>query len=197
MTNKIVNIGAKDCDGSGIFHIFNFTNSAQHTTIADDFYFGYIPLALTTEEEQHDYLLNMINDYATLKSYTIVDIIWPNPRFLYKSYQATISQSAQAAPVVTNEHHDFNKAAAGVTFTWARSSTGVYTLTASQSIFTAGKTAVFISGPLSFVNAFKYSITSETVITFSSAVMSIVVSLISTLTDALFSNTQVEVRVYP
>lgn len=115
----------------------------------------------------------------------------------FSSYQALVSQSGSSAPANTDLHTDFG----AVTFAWGRSSAGVYTLTASSAIFTAGKTIAFISPPNNPLANFKYAVTSSTVITFGSSVNSLLsllgLGFTTTPTDALLSATGIEVRVYP
>lgn len=116
----------------------------------------------------------------------------PSP--VSSTYQSLVTQTGTAAPTGTAFVNDFS----GTTFTWARTSAGVYTLTASNPIFTANKTAVIMSNPPSFLINYKYAVTSSTVITFQTATLSII-SLIITpgLGDSLLSNTMVYVVVYP
>lgn len=88
-----------------------------------------------------------------------------------------------------------------MTFTWARTGAGVYTLTASAAVFnTSGKTGVFVGG-LNNLNAqWKAVVTSSTVITFTFAVQSLAVlgllGFTATNTDALLTNTIIYVQTY-
>lgn len=115
-------------------------------------------------------------------------------------YQAVLSQSGTAAP--TSNITPINTYSGGPTFTLARSSAGVYTITASSAVFnTSGKTAVII-GPLNNLNgAFTAVVTSTTVVTITTAVQSLAVlgllGFTATPTDALLSKTLVEIRTYP
>lgn len=117
------------------------------------------------------------------------------------SYQTIVSQTGTAAPAVSGSLVPTSTYASGTTFTWARSSTGVYTLTASTAVFnTAGKTSVFIS-PLNNLNgAVTAVITSSTVITITTAVQSLAVlgllGFTATPTDALLTKAMVYVQTY-
>ena len=59
----------------------------------------------------------------------------------YTVYTALITQSGTTAPVATTLQNTTGK-----TFTYARTSGGDYTITASSSLFTADKTIVFLNG---------------------------------------------------
>ena len=59
----------------------------------------------------------------------------------YTVYTALITQTGTAAPVATVLQNT-----TGGTFTYARTSGGDYTVTASSSLFTADKTIVFLNG---------------------------------------------------
>ena len=59
----------------------------------------------------------------------------------YKSYSAMWTQQGTAAPVVTELQNN-----TGVTFTWARSQTGTYVVTASSAVLLSNKTFVNIQG---------------------------------------------------
>lgn len=119
------------------------------------------------------------------------------PTAAYSSYQSLISQTGTSAPTGSALHSDFG----ATTFTWARVSAGVYTLTASSGVFTANKTGIFIK-PLNNLNgALSTVVTSTTVITVTTAVQSLAVlgllGFTATPTDALLVSTLLEVRVYP
>lgn len=118
------------------------------------------------------------------------------PTSAYSSYQAMVSQTGTSAPSATSLVNSL-----GVTFTWARTSAGVYTITASTAVFTAGKTGIFVK-PLNNLNgAISTIVTSTTVITVTTAVQSLAVlgllGFTATPTDALLVSTLFEVRVYP
>lgn len=118
------------------------------------------------------------------------------------SYQTIVSQTGTAAPAVAGGFAPVNTYSGAPTFTWARSSAGVYTLTASSAIFsTSGKTGVFIA-PLQNLNgSIRAIVTSSTVITVTTAVQSLAVlgllGFAATNTDALLSGTMVYVQTYP
>lgn len=115
------------------------------------------------------------------------------PYELYSSYQAIINQTGTNDPVASRKDNNFS----GTTFTWARTALGTYTLTASNPVFSSGNTVVIMSEEHGALQDYTASVTSDTVITFNTAVQSIV-SLVLTVTgqDGLFTNTLVEVRVY-
>lgn len=117
------------------------------------------------------------------------------PAALYSTYQAKVTQSGTSNPSATQLANSF---AGGTTFTWARTGTGTYTITASGAVFTAGKTQVFF-GPLN--NALGYvsaTMTSTTVITVSTTVTSILSLVLTTgASDAMMTNMPVDIRVYP
>lgn len=141
--------------------------------------------------------------YAATLSQTLAasDIIWPIG-FITQlgptSYQTIVSQTGTAAPAANIT--PISTYASGTTFTWARSSAGVYTLTASTAVFSTTKTAVFIS-PLTNLNAqARGVVTSTTVITFTTAIGSLLglglLGLTATNTDALLAGTMIYVQTY-
>lgn len=108
-------------------------------------------------------------------------------------YEALITQSGTSAPTAVEYKNEFP----GVTFTWARTGAGVYTITASTAVFTTNKTVITMGMPL--VGLVNYIVvpTSTTVITITTGVTSLVATVLSVLaTDALLSNTWIQVRVY-
>lgn len=116
----------------------------------------------------------------------------PSP--VSSTYQSFVSQSGTSAPTANQYVNDFS----GTTFTWARTGTGTYTLTASAAVFTSNKTAVLMSNPPNFLSNYKYAVTSSTVITFQTASLSVVSLLLTSgNADSLLSNTMVYVVVYP
>ena len=111
----------------------------------------------------------------------------------FTSYEALLTQTGTAAPTASRKDNNFS----GVTFTWGRTSAGLYTITANSAVFTAGKTAVLVSEPSTALNRITYTVTSSTVITFNTVVQSVISLILSlTATDAIFNNTLVEIRVY-
>lgn len=117
-----------------------------------------------------------------------------------QSYQAIVSQSGTSAPSILIT--PVNTYSGTPTFSWARTGTGVYTLTASSPVFsTSGKTGVLTSPPANPVANFKYVVTSSTVITFTSSVNALVsllgLTIGATNTDAILSATMIYVQTYP
>lgn len=110
----------------------------------------------------------------------------------YLSYQANASQTGTSAPSKTDRVNDFS----GVTFTWARSSAGVYTITANSAVFTSGKTDVMIAPSASPLNNITATRTSSTVITITTSALNLLALGVSN-TDAIISSTLFDVRVYP
>lgn len=110
----------------------------------------------------------------------------------YKSYIASVTQSGTSAPSATVA----GTPDIGATITWARTSAGLYTATASSAVFTASKTAVFISSPTTGLIAYSYVNTSTSVITFTTSLNSVIATVLSAIaTDALFTNAIIEIRV--
>lgn len=152
----------------------------------------------TTEGAFNTALKSAIATYAnTVLGYsgiTAANVYSVSPIPSSSTYQAFVTQSGTGAPSPTQFVNDFP----GTTFTWARTGTGTYTLTASSAVFTSGKTAVLMSNPPNFLNNYKYTVTSSTVITFQTASLSVVSLLLTTgNADALLSNTMIYVIVYP
>lgn len=117
-----------------------------------------------------------------------------NPAVISSTYESLVTQSGTSAPSGSTLHSDFGS----TTFTWARTGVGTYTLTASAAIFTAGKTAVLMSNPNAFLNNFKYTVTSSTVITFQTATTSVITLILTPgNADSLFASTMIYVVVYP
>lgn len=119
------------------------------------------------------------------------------PTAVSSTYQGFVTQTGTSNPTGTQFHTDFG----ATTFTWARTGVGAYTLTASSPVFTSNKTAVLMSMPNNPLAAFKYTVTSSTVLTFGTSVQSLAslltLNLTTTPTDALFANTMIYVIVYP
>lgn len=113
------------------------------------------------------------------------------------SYQTIVSQTGTSAPTTAGV---VNTYAGAPTFTWARTAPGVYTLTASAAVFTAGKTGIVL-GSLNNLNAsYKTVVSSSTVLTITTAIGSLLglglLGLTATNTDALLTATQVTVQTY-
>ena len=104
----------------------------------------------------------------------------------YTAYTALLSQVGIAAPVDTVVKND-----TGVTYTWARSATGVYTITASSNIFDTTKTLVFGNiGQRSKDDYFRWEVTSPveiTITTFDNA---------GNPSDDVFETGSFEIRIY-
>lgn len=117
------------------------------------------------------------------------------------SYQTIITQTGTSAPAVSGSLSPISTYPSGTTFTWARTSAGVYTLTASTAVFnTSGKTGVFIGSLNNPNGAYKAVVTSSTVITITTYLQSLAVlgllSFTATATDALLTQTMVYVQTY-
>lgn len=113
-----------------------------------------------------------------------------------QSFQTIISQSGTSAPA--NLITPINTYAGSPTFTWARTGTGVYTLTASSAVFdTSGKTGAFIQNLANPVNNLVGVVTSSTVVTFTSSSLGIASLLFgATAADSLVSKIMVYVQTY-
>lgn len=110
------------------------------------------------------------------------------------TYQSLISQSGTAAPIGSALVNDFG----ATTFTWARTGVGTYTITASAATFTANKTAIIMSNPNNPLAAFRYTVTSSTVLTLTTSIQAVLSLLLTaTNTDGLLANTMFYVVVYP
>lgn len=162
------------------------------------------------------YVVNAINAYCDSQSIPhpdSIDWLFATPSSVAlqiaaaipaapSSYQTIVTQTGTGAPAVTGSLVPASTYAAGTTFTWARTSAGVYTLTASTAVFnTSGKTAVFV-GPLNNLNASCTAVvTSSTVVTITTGVQSVAVlgllGLTATPTDALLTKAMVYVQTYP
>ena len=101
----------------------------------------------------------------------------------YDSYVALLTQTGTAAPVATVLSNNLT-----ATLTWARTGTGVYTLTANAATFTANKTIVFLNNGSDttavLIPPIVWTRTSDTVLT------------ITTGVDAAITNGSLEVRIY-
>ncbi len=98
----------------------------------------------------------------------------------YTVYTALVTQAGTAAPVATIIQNT-----TGATFTWARTSSGTYTITASSNAFTNNKTILFFNlGEYTFTVNSPWTRTSDTVIT------------ISLGGDGRITNGSFEVRIY-
>lgn len=112
---------------------------------------------------------------------------------VYKTYQGIVTQVATGAPSSTILNNDFSP----TTLTFARTSAGIYTITANTAIFTANKTVVTLSLPLVGLVTYFATITSTTVITLTSSLQANVATVLTSVpTDSLLNLTLVEIRVY-
>ena len=104
----------------------------------------------------------------------------------YTNYTALLTQVGIAAPVPTVVKNNTNQ-----TFTWARSATGVYTVTVGNTIFDAAKTLVFGNiGKRSKDDYFRWEVTSNveiTITTFDNA---------GNPSDDVFETGSFEIRIY-
>jgi len=99
----------------------------------------------------------------------------------YTVYSGYISQTGTAAPTV-----DILQNNTGVSVTWARSSAGVYTATASSGVFVSGKVLIFANtGGLAPGISVEWERTSNTVMT-----------LKTNGADAKFVKGAIEIRIY-
>lgn len=163
---------------------------------------------LLTSEQFKAQVLSAGLTYAAAQGHSVTssDFVFPYPMVTLPpapaSYQTIVSQTGTAAPAVSGSLAPVSTYAAGTTFTWARSSAGVYTLTASTAVFnTSGKTAVFMSQLQNLNASARAVVTSSTVITVTTAVQSVAVlgllGLTTTATDALLTQTMIYVQTYP
>lgn len=204
-------------NGATIGVIFQFFNAGVYQSQ------GFILYAPSGGDDFDDIkaaALTGMNTYASAHSYTVSNVSWwfnlpattsteglisaadktklnGLSASAYKSYQALVSQSGTSAPTSTDLVNDFGT----TTFTWARTGAGVYTVTASSAVFTAGKTGAFVN-PLSNLNgAIRAIVTSTTVITITTAIQQLAVlgllGFTAVNTDAMLSANLLEVRVYP
>ncbi|OUU70791.1 MAG: hypothetical protein CBC27_08180 [Opitutia bacterium TMED67] len=119
------------------------------------------------------------NQTNPTKNFTVKDVVTAG--LGYTVYTALLTQAGTAAPVAT-----ILKNNTGATFTWARTSSGTYTITASSNVFTSNKTLIFINkGEISSTYVYvTWTRTSDTVIT------------ITLGGDGRITNGSFEIRVY-
>ena len=99
----------------------------------------------------------------------------------YTVYTVIFSQTGGTAPTVDASLQN----STGATFTWARTGAGVYTLTASEALFTVNKTMCLLNnGGVTDTQTIQWTRTSDTVLT------------ITTSADAKITKGALEVRVY-
>lgn len=166
-----------------------------------DDYLAAITSAVNTNATGHGYTLSAGVVFEMLSTAQVNALIAAALPVAPVSYQTIVSQTGTAAPAVSGGLAPVSTYAGGPTFTWARTSTGVYTLTASSGVFnTSGKTSVFITPPQNLNGSFKAVVTSSTVITITTAVQSLAVlgllGFTATPTDALLTQTMIYVQTY-
>lgn len=156
-----------------------------------------------------------VQGYATSQGYTLTNgITWYTPSIAKvnaliaaalpptpSSYQTIVTQTGTSAPAVSGSLSPVSTYPSGTTFTWARTSAGVYTLTASTAVFnTSGKTGVFVGGLNNLNASYKAVVTSTTVITITTAIGSLLglglLGLTATPTDAILTQTMIYVQTY-
>lgn len=110
----------------------------------------------------------------------------------YKSYQAIITQTGTSAPSATVALNEL-----GATLTWARTSAGLYTVTAGSAVFIANKTVIYLSNPITGLVTYLVVPTSTSVITLTTLLLSVIATVLTAVnTDALMTNLGIEIRVY-
>lgn len=188
-------VSAPDFSGaSGAVVLYDIFDSAGN--YVDYSFLLIVPTASMSFDDIKPLVATNIAAYFTAQGYTLGNIVWwynAGPSTL----AATVSQTSTAAPSATLLRNN-----TGVTFTWARTGVGVYTLTASAAIFnTSGRTGVLMTPPQNLNGSFKAVVTSTTVITITTAVQSLAVlgllGFTASPTDAMLSSTFIEVVTYP
>lgn len=99
-------------------------------------------------------------------------------------YAANLTQTGTTAPVATVYQNDFG----AVTFTWGYTGVGVYTCTASQAIFTDGKTRVNVN---CVGGVAAHAVTSTTVITVT------IITHAGAAANALLTGSYFDIEVWP
>lgn len=185
----------------------DFIDTTNNVKLGDSFYVNVDETQFDTPEDEKVYVYAGINTEAVSRSYggfsnaDIQDMVGWVSTSAATSYQTIVSQTGTAAPAVSGGFTPTNTLSGAPTMTWARTGVGVYTLTASAAVFTAGKTGVFTS-PLQNLNgSIRAVVTSTTVITITTAVQSLAVlgllGFTATNTDVLLNGTMIYVQVYP
>lgn len=176
--------------------VLGYTSVTDMKSIADNF-----EAQITTEAVNRGYSTFTVDDiiwFGSLWDKSAVDKLINSSS---QSYQTIVSQTGTAAPAVSGSFTPVSTYSGSPTFTWARTGTGVYTLTASSAVFsTSGKTGIFVA-PLTNLNgSVKAVVTSTTVITVTTAVQSLAVlgllGFTATPTDALLDKTMIYVQTY-
>jgi len=95
------------------------------------------------------------------KNFVISDVVATG--LGYTAYTALLTQTGTNAPVATLLQNNTS-----ATFTWARTGSGTYTITASSNAFTSNKTIVFYNlGEYAASSRYPWVRTSDTVVTLS------------------------------
>lgn len=201
-----------EVDGVKIDVLFELMNAGNTAVLYTDLV-SIVTSSFSDGAGWHAAALAAIQTYATTKGLTVTssDVIFPYAlledvtaaiaAITPASYKTIVSQTGTAAPAVGGSLSPLNRYPAGTTFTWARSSAGVYTLTASAAVFdTSGKTSVFLGSLNNLNGSWKAVVTSTTVITLTTAVQSLAVlgllGFTATPTDGLLSATEISVNTY-
>lgn len=128
-------------------------------------------------------------DASPTKKFTVGDVAsLISGSTAYNYYTALLTQTGSTvndAPVATVLSNNLTS-----TLTWARTSTGIYTLTANVATFTADKTAIFLNTG-SGVALISGERTSDTVLTIKTYISST-----GNATDSVIANGSFEVRIY-
>lgn len=132
-----------------------------------------------------DVLLSLIQQQLVALKNNVATLLPPES----SSYTALVTQTSTNAPTKVAMKNDFGS----TTFTFARSSAGVYTITASAATFTVNKTVVILGAPQATLVSYFGVVTSTTVITLTTGLLAAGVAV---PTDALLTNTLLEIRVY-
>lgn len=196
-------------DNGNIAVVMNIIRTSDGVLISSPTTLDLTNINITDAVSLKTQTLNAVIAFFAADSITITaaDIVFAQDSALASipsapsSYQTIVSQTGTSAPAVSGSLVPTSTYPSGTTFTWARTGTGVYTLTASTAVFnTSGKTGVFV-GALNNLNAsYKTVVTSSTVVTITTAIGSLLglglLGLTATNTDALLSNTMIYVQTY-
>lgn len=209
-----------DYGGSSMAIIFYFFNGGVYV---DYSYALFVPTSGQTIDDFEDSIVAAAAAYAAGNSWTISNSQKWYPRVVTatrnglmspaqlaslnaiiasapSSIQTTVSQTGTNAP--TNNITPINTYTGTPSLTWARTSAGVYTLTAGSAIFnTSGKTGVFIQPPTNLNGSFRAVVTSTTVITITTAIQSLAIlgllGFTATPTDGMLDKTMIYIQTYP
>lgn len=108
-------------------------------------------------------------------------------------YYTKLTQSSTGIPSSTTYINDFG----ATTFTWARTSAGIYTCTASTAVFTVDKTHVIPPSSTLGLFGIQIVVTSTTVLTVTTNLNVNVATILTAVpTDSLLTNSLFKVEVY-